>query len=108
MAASGSQFAQGLASVEIKREGVASGLNSAVARTGGLIATAVASVALRRARDDACMRLPGRAPCGSRGRSQFGTMRVLMGAHSRSAARVRSDNCTGVFSPLSLYLIRSY
>jgi hypothetical protein len=35
-----------LASVEMKREGVASGLNSAVARTGGLIATAVASVVL--------------------------------------------------------------
>ena len=35
-----------LASVETKHEGVASGLNSAVARTGGLIATAVASVVL--------------------------------------------------------------
>ena len=35
-----------LASVEMKREGVASGLNSAVARTGGLIATAAASVVL--------------------------------------------------------------
>lgn len=35
-----------LASVEPKHEGVASGLNSAVARTGGLIATAVASVVL--------------------------------------------------------------
>jgi EmrB/QacA subfamily drug resistance transporter len=35
-----------LASVETKRSGVASGLNSAVARTGGLIATAVASVVL--------------------------------------------------------------
>jgi EmrB/QacA subfamily drug resistance transporter len=33
-----------LASVETKPEGVASGLNSAVARTGGLIATAAASV----------------------------------------------------------------
>jgi MFS family permease len=33
-----------LASVETKHEGVASGLNSAVARTGGLIAAAVASV----------------------------------------------------------------
>jgi EmrB/QacA subfamily drug resistance transporter len=35
-----------LASVDTKREGVASGLNSAVARTGGLIATAVASAVL--------------------------------------------------------------
>jgi hypothetical protein len=35
-----------LTSVETKRSGVAAGLNSAVARTGGLIATAVASVVL--------------------------------------------------------------
>src|SRR5208282_3740609 len=35
-----------LASVETSRTGVASGLNSAVARTGGLIATAVVSAVL--------------------------------------------------------------
>jgi len=35
-----------LASVETKRSVLAAGLNSAVARTGGLIATAVASVVL--------------------------------------------------------------
>ena len=35
-----------LASVEMSRTGVASGLNSAVARTGGLIATALLSAVL--------------------------------------------------------------
>ena len=35
-----------LASVETNRTGVASGLNSAVARTGGLIATALVSAVL--------------------------------------------------------------